>query len=390
MPSSQTEKRVQGIDVLRGLCIVAVVLHHINLRIRFQNCSLGKLLSPAAHRVLFWNGYYGVIVFFVISGFLITTWSLKRWGALQQVNQRQFYVMRFARIMPCLLALLATLSILHLAHTPQFVINPQRSSLPRALLAALTFHVNWLESRVGYLPASWDVLWSLSIEEMFYLFFPLVCFWTRKQWVLISVLASFVVIGPFARTVFTHNQYWSDNGYLSCMDGIALGCLAAILAHKIQLSHRASIVLGLAGTSLCIFITVFRATAGLLGIYKVGLEVTLLELGTAMLVIAIQQRFETRPASGHWSTAMLRWYGRNSYEVYLTHMFVIWPMVGIFYHSRQPLNSALLWFLAMTALSGVLGYLVARFYSEPLNRIVRTKFLPAAPHSRVASVTGSA
>jgi len=203
------------------------------------------------------------------------------------------------------------------------------------------------------------------------------------------VLASFVVIGPFARTVFTHNQYWSDNGYLSCMDGIALGCLAAILARKIQLSRHANIILGIAGTALCIFITVFRATAGLLGIYKVGLEVTLLELGTAMLVIAVQQRFETQPADGHWSTAILRWYGRNSYEVYLTHMFVIWPMVGIFYHSRQPLNSAPLWFLAMTALSGVLGYLVARFYSEPLNRIVRAKFLPASSRIKVASGTAS-
>lgn len=385
MPSSQTEKRVQGIDVLRGLCIVAVVLHHINLRIRFQNCSLGKLLSPAVHRVLFWNGYCGVIVFFVISGFLITTWSLKRWGTLQQVNQRQFYVMRFARIMPCLMALLATLSILHLAHAPQFVINPQRSSLPRALLAALTFHINWLESRAGYLPASWDVLWSLSIEEMFYLFFPLVCLWTRKQWVLISVLSGFVVVGPFARAVFTHNQYWSDNGYLSCMDGIALGCLAAILARKFQFSNRVNIILGLAGTSLCIFITAFRATAGLLGIYKLGLEVTLLELGTAMLVLAVQQRFEARPSHGHWSTGILRWYGRNSYEIYLTHMFVIWPMVGIFYHSRQPLNSAPLWFLAMTALSGALGYLVARFYSEPLNRMVRARFLPASTRSKVTA-----
>src|SRR5438270_11678090 len=114
---------------------------------------------------------------------------------------------------------------------------------------------------------------------MFYFFLPLLCRWTRKQWVLISLLASFVVIGPFAQIVFTHNQYWSENGYLSCMDGIALGCLAAIVAHKIKLSHRANIVLGLFGTCLCIFIVAFRSTAGLLGIYKVGLEVTLLELG---------------------------------------------------------------------------------------------------------------
>ena len=58
-----TEKRVQGIDVLRGLCIVAVVLHHMNLRIHFNQSALGKFVGAAANRVLFWSGYYGVIIF---------------------------------------------------------------------------------------------------------------------------------------------------------------------------------------------------------------------------------------------------------------------------------------------------------------------------------------
>lgn len=403
---SNPEKRVPGIDVLRGLCIIAVVLHHLNLRIRLNRVPVGQLLPQGVHDVLFWSGYYGVRVFFVISGFLIAGWSLKRWGprsldpttrkpktrawwgphSLERISLRQFYAMRFARIVPCLLALLMLLAVLDGVGAPRFVINPARASLPRALLAALTFHVNWLESAKGYLPAAWDVLWSLSVEEVFYLFFPLLCRWMRKELLLIFLLAGFVIAGPFARTL-THNEIWADYGYLACMDGIALGCLAAIMAAKFRFGDKANLVMRISGAALCIFIVVFRHWQARLGLYKAGLDVTILELGTTLLVIAFQQRFEARAIAGHWLTSPLRWFGRNSYEVYLTHMLVIWPMVGIFYHTNQPLNSAPLWFVAATILSGLLGYAVARFYSEPVNKALRTKLLPRQRAVAVGAVS---
>lgn len=383
----KTEKRVQGIDVLRGLCIIAVVLHHINLRIHFRESAFGQWIGPAANRVLFWSGYYGVRVFFVISGFLITTWSLKRWGALSQLNQRQFYRMRFARIMPCLLGLLLVLSILDHAGVPRFTINTQHTSLGRAILAALTFHVNWLEARTGYLPASWDVLWSLAVEETFYVFFPLLCTLVRKQALLVVLLCCFVVIGPFAR-VHTQNELWADYGYLSCMDGIALGCLVAMVSARIKVANKTNLVLRISGTLLCLLIVVFRGIASRLALYKAGLDVTVLEFGTALLLIALQQTFEasqadSSPASAGKaggtrrallrSTSFLRWFGRNSYEVYLTHMFVIWPMVVLFLNFHLSINWSPLWFLVTTAFTGILGYLIARFYSEPLNQWLRAK-----------------
>lgn len=394
--------RVPGIDLLRGLCIVAVVLHHINLRIHFRDSSLGQLLGPAANRALFWNGYYGVRMFFVISGFLITSWSLKRWGRLDQLSLRQFYQMRFARIMPCLAGLLLILVFLDRMGVPRFVINTQHTSLVRASIAALTFHVNWLEARTGYLPASWDVLWSLSVEEVFYIVFPLLCTLLRKQVLLVSVLVAFVVVGPFVR-VHAQNELWADYGYLSCMDGIAFGCLAAMVAAKIKLSDKANLTLRITGIFLCLLITVFRGIAVRLALYKAGLDVTLLEIGTALLVIALQQRSEnqteqqvsSKPAhavslSGmgdilYRSTAFLRWFGRNSYEVYLTHMFAIWPMVGLFFYFRQSIHLAPLWFIAILALAGGLGYLVAHFYSEPLNDRLRTKLISPAPRGSAAS-----
>jgi peptidoglycan/LPS O-acetylase OafA/YrhL len=404
--ASSLNQRVPGIDLLRGLCIVAVVVHHINLRVRLDRTSLGALLGTTTNRALFWSGYNGVIVFFVISGFLITTWSIKRWDHLGRISRRQFYLMRFARIVPCLLGLLAILSVLDKLGVPRFVIDTHRSSLPRALLAALTFHINWLEAHTGYLPASWDVLWSLSIEEVFYLFFPLICTLLRKQALIIGFLCCFLVIGPWSR-VHTQNQYWAENGYLSCMDGIALGCLAAIAATRLRLTKRAHLSLGIAGALLCIFIDVFRRTAFQTGLYKVGLDTTILELGTALLLIALQLRFETQAGREHsanasphiegsvWrqllfrSTGWLRWFGRNSYETYLTHMFVIWPIVFLFQRSGLSINAAPGMFLITTALAGLLGWLVARFYSEPLNHWLRYKLAPRKASSGKMAVGGT-
>jgi len=395
--------RVPGIDLLRGLCIVAVVLHHINLRIHFRDSSIGQWIGTAANRALFWNGYYGVRMFFVISGFLITSWSLKRWGRLSQLNVRQFYWMRFARIMPCLVGLLLILVLLDRGGVPRFVVNTQHTSIIRATIAALTFQVNWLEAKTGYLPASWDVLWSLSVEEVFYILFPLLCTLLRKQALLIGMLLCFVLIGPFAR-VHAQNELWADYGYLSCMDGIAFGCLAAMIAAKMKLSGKTNLTFKISGAFLCLLITIFRGTAARIGFYKVGLDVTVLEIGSALLLIALQQSSENDPGSKsisnkpisafslkrigrtlYRSTAFLRWFGRNSYEVYLTHMFAVWPMVGLFFYFHQSIHRAPLWLLGTLVLAGGMGYLIARFYSEPLNRWLRTGLTNFEPRRSAAS-----
>ena len=115
-----------------------------------------------------------------------------------------------------------------------------------------------------------------------------------------------------------------------------------------------------------------------LAVLAVGLDVTVLSVGTALLAISCLQRFEknagTLKAWGwffHPLSELLRGVGRSSYEIYLTHMFVIWPVVWAFYRSRSSLNTAPVWFLIAAVISGMLGFAVAKFYSEPLNRILR-------------------
>lgn len=359
--------RLDGIDVLRGLSILAVILLHVNIRIPLDKSSAGQLISKDGLRILLWNGYNGVIVFFAVSGFLITTNCLQRWGTLQDVAIRGFYRLRFARIAPLLLALLALSSALHFARVEGFVIDSSKFSWAQAMFSALTFHLNWLEARHGYLPANLDVLWSLSIEEMFYLFFPLVCFGLRGGRALIVLLLAFVAVGPFARTVLTQNEMWADHSYLSCMDAIALGCMAAMAAKRFVMGRRMSLAVRLTGLALMILVTCFRRQCWQLGLYKHGLDVTALALGTALLLMAIAQGGKP----GSWLTAPLRWFGRNSYEVYLTHSFVVVTLTQLFVSTGRRYAWTPLWFVAVAGLSGGLGACVARYYSEPLNRKLR-------------------
>jgi peptidoglycan/LPS O-acetylase OafA/YrhL len=101
------------------------------------------------------------MVFLVISGYLITSISLRRWGSLQSVKPIEFYQLRFARIAPPLLLLIAILIPLHLAGIPGFVIPQDKASLWKVALAAITFRINTLEAAGYFLPACWGVLWSL-------------------------------------------------------------------------------------------------------------------------------------------------------------------------------------------------------------------------------------
>jgi len=239
--------RVDGIDLLRGLAIFFVLMNHVNMQLLFAHVPYTRGLPKQVVATLVWNGQQGVQIFFAVSGFLITTTSLRRWKSLAQVSAADFYRLRFARIAPLLMALLAVLSVLHLAHVEHFVVKPESGGLGRALVAALTFHVNLLEARRGYLPGSWDILWSLSVEETFYFAFPWVCRWLGRGRLMIALLLVFVALGPFGRAALTHgNPVWREYSYLGGMDAIAMGCLTAIALNRQKLS-RVAVVAGRRG-----------------------------------------------------------------------------------------------------------------------------------------------
>lgn len=357
---SDASNRSGLIDTLRGLSILFVITRHIDIRIPFSKTFWASYFPDSLLNLFLSGGGFGVRIFFVISGFLITSTSLKRWHSLDRVNATAFYRLRFARIFPCFLALLVVISMLHLLGVEGYVIDPKRATLGEAWFAALGLHVNWLEAERGYLPANWDVLWTLSIEELFYLFFPLLCLMFRKPIPLALTLGVFVALGPFARTNPAANDYWQSKSYFSCMDGIAIGCLAAIGAHLNFFGSKTRkwlLVIGCAGFTAILFFKLRLSH---------GLTATALGVSTACLLIA-KPRWEGLSA--------LRYFGRSSYEVYLTHMFVVLTGTRLFKVWSIPLNWAPAAYLAMFALSGLLGDLVRRYFSEPLNSRLRAGVL---------------
>jgi peptidoglycan/LPS O-acetylase OafA/YrhL len=363
--------RLDGVDLLRALAIFFVLMNHVNMRLRFAKVPYTRGLPEQLVNSLVWNAQFGVQIFFAVSGFLITSTTLRRWGSLARVSVRDFYLLRFARIAPLLLLLLTVLSVLHLAHFTDFIVPAKTGGLGRALIAALTFHVNVLEARRGYLPGNWDILWSLSVEEMFYLFFPVVCFLFGRGKLLVALLLTFVVLGPFGRTVFAHgNEVWKEYSYLAGMDAIALGCLTAIFVSHVRLSRPVLVAIGSMGTALMTFILGFSVRAFSWGLGRNGLDMTIIALGTCMVIVAAAQT--------QWRTprlfAPLLLLGQRSYEVYLTHMFVVFGFFHLFLAAGKPMMAVPVLFITVVLVAGILGELVARFYSEPMNRWLRKRW----------------
>jgi peptidoglycan/LPS O-acetylase OafA/YrhL len=364
--------RNAGIDVLRGLSILLVVLHHVGLRIPLKKGVLAGFLPRWLLNGLIYNGYEAVFVFFVLSGFLITVNALERWKSLEAIDVRAFYRRRAARILPCLFLLVAVLSAMHLAGVENHVITRAGQSLPRAIFAALALHLNWYEGKTGYLPGGWDVLWSLSIEEVFYLGFPLLAPLLFRLRLLVPALAVLALSLPATRAALEGNEIWQEKAYLPGMGGIAMGVLAALAATRVTPKQRWPIPL------LCVV-----GALGLMAIFGaedrlwpwLGNGVMLvLTAATACLCIAFHWQ---AGSAAPWTMRRLGWlrsFGRLSYEIYLTHMFVVFLVVHLFKARGGDLWWGILWYPPAAGLSWLLGWLLARYVSTPAERALRGAF----------------
>lgn len=370
----QNEKRSGTIDIIRGLCVLSVILLHYNIHFKVSESFIKDFLPAKVFSLLFWSGHYGVVVFFTLSGYLITNSILKKFGSLSQIKLKTFYWFRFSRIMPPLLALLIILSILHLCEVPGFIISPEKTSLARAILAVLTLHFNYLEIQVGYLPANWDVLWSISIEESFYLLFPLVCLVLRKDQYFLVFVAFFLFLSPWARTHLYIGNDLGEKNHLAFLDSISIGCFVAITIARYSIPpwfNRISLIVAV------IFITsvlLFRVFVREIGLTEIGLNVTLLSVGIGMLLLFINRKSEANRIRPLKAFNWLRNMGQYSYEIYLTHSFAVIIGSRIYKHYQFESVWLIPFGIAILLISYLMGKFAFEYFSNPANNWLRQRW----------------
>lgn len=313
--------RNRALDAIRGVAILLVILHHLAMpfRLPLRDGILAEALHPRLIGIISHNGYLAVYVFFVLSGFLITQRALERHGELSRIDWRAFYRQRFARIAPLLLVLLAALSILHWLDVPGYTIQKDGQSLFRAQLAALLLHLNWYEGQVGWLPASWDVLWSLSIEEAFYLMFPVAALLLNKRWLILLLLALLFSL-PITRAWYDGNPIWQEKAYLPAFSAISGGVLCALLSQSWQYSRSFAHALTACGT------LAFAVQLWLPGeLWRLLDHASILYIVMAAMLLILGLHRSDWQSAPAWLTLM----GKLSYELYLTHMFVVLSIVAL-------------------------------------------------------------
>jgi peptidoglycan/LPS O-acetylase OafA/YrhL len=334
-----TLARVPALDGLRGLAVLAVVTYHVVVLYRID--------LPALH------GWLGVDVFFVLSGFLITTLLMTELQRTGRIALGRFWLRRAARLYPALLVLVAGCLVLaQLGYTT--------TTAPAGMLA-MTYLTDFY--RAAGRGSAGDVghTWSLAVEEQFYLAWPLAVMLlrTRRRIVVITSAAAALSFGlllmlavPRAHDLRAYNapdtRAWE----------LLAGCLLALALHRrTQRGRTLPRRLGTAVSVPAVLLALVPLAVNLIWPLQ-ALSVT---LATVATLTSIQ--------AGAWPARLLAlvplaWIGRISYGVYLYHI----PVARVL-TPRLPLPGPFV-VVGDILVTLICAWLSFRFLEEPVRRSV--------------------
>ena len=369
-----------GLDGMRALAVVAVMVYHAN-----------SDWLP--------GGYLGVEVFFVISGYLITLLLISEKERTGTVDMKQFWMRRARRLLPALFTMMIALTI----WTALF----ERDALGKLrgdVVGAFFYVANWYQiwTGAGY-TASNDFaplrhLWSLAVEEQFYLIWPLVMFALLRggsrriadisRYLVLAALAITVLMaelhhsGPVGSAEVTPDAYWTISGrsiskvdalYLSTFTragGLLLGAAFAMLWRPVALMRgplrtkgRLLDVVAVVGFVSLAAMTWWMHLLGPDGANAWLFRGGFLLCGIATLMMAAAVTHERAMTSRVLSIPVLLWIGTRSYGLYLYH----WPIYQII-RDIAGNRLALHEFVFAMALTGVVTELSYRFIETPIRR----------------------
>ena len=361
------------IDILRGVSILLVLIHHFNIPYKLHDTFLGiPIGGESLSTLIARNGNYGVTMFFVISGFLITQHTLQRSGSLAQIKLKDFYIRRLARIMPCLVLLVTMVSVLGSLGLQPFINqspNGVEVSYAVTVLSALSFWMNLLIIEYGWVNYALGVLWSLSVEEVFYLAFPVLCLVLGRGKGFIVFLLAVIAYAPYFRAL----HFGEESGaylyhYFSSFDGIAIGCLTAMYAQHFKgaIYNQKMIV---AVTALLMTALYFYAPIKEVSTWGISVFALL----TALLILCFTQDLKVKPIS--YTARSLVWIGQRSYEMYLFHLIIL-GLMKVVYFPKDTLAAEKLMLLPVYFIAVfILSWAIEKYYSTPLNLKIRQSWI---------------
>ena len=251
-------------------------------------------------------GWAGVNLFFVLSGFLITSILLEARDRPHYF--RNFYARRALRIWPVYVLVL----VVSYLNAPWFIGPPIFEAIKNASWWA---YILFLQNLFHFtLPPSIGPTWSLAIEEQYYFLWAPVVRLLRRPWTLAAVLAGALMAAPLFR--LSHFTWITPTHTLTHIDGIAMGSLLALGLYTLPLSRRVWFAMGLAG-----IVAGFLAAGTVAG--GTAFLDSALTTGFAGVVLAsIASSGARNPLNAALRRGPLAFYGRISYGLYMTHIMV--------------------------------------------------------------------
>ncbi|AHI55788.1 acyltransferase family protein [Listeria ivanovii] len=351
-----SRKYVPSIDGLRALAVIAVISYHLNF-------SWAK------------GGFIGVDIFFVLSGYLITNILLTQWEKTQTLQLKQFWLRRFRRLIPAVYIMIVVVVIYSVLFHPEILKNLRGDAI-----ASFFYVSNWwfIFHNVSYfdsfgLPSPLKNLWSLAIEEQFYLIWPafLLVFlrWVKNPKLLLKIVIGLGLLSAIWMTILydpgtdpSRVYYGTDTRAFDLLAGCALAFVWPFNRLSPVVPKKSKAVLNIAGTLSILLFLVFTAFVSEYQpfLYRGGLLFVAI-IGVTMIATI------SHPASylsKIFSFKPLRWIGTRSYGIYLWHYPIITLTTPVFEVGQPNIWRAIL----QVAATFIIAELSFRFIETPIRK----------------------